>query len=37
MEEICGFRGKNGGFYLKEKDCYKADLEYDIEQTKRKR
>lgn len=30
MEKVCGYKGLDGKFYKKEKDCEEADLEYKI-------
>lgn len=35
MKAVCGFKGLDGQFYEKEKDCKVADLEYRIAATKR--
>lgn len=30
MEKICGYKGLDGKFYEKEKECYQADLRFKI-------
>ena len=35
MKEVCGYKGLDGKFYEKEKDCKRADLEYKIQDVER--